>query len=373
MAEGITLKRIIDMDEAAELSSSDYALVDSATGGPKKFALGNELSQLKEDLSESVGNLKSALIDDVNGLNKGSVALNNWVNHGLTQGQDNINRNSWVADYSRVFSSGVVINVSDHPGITNLVVRINEFDSNKSFLVETDYVNPKNRAVTLNANTAYIRVQLNDWDNVYNDNELLQYFTIWAEYGVSKATARAEEANTKAEEAIADAEEASAKAEEAKQLAGDGVYDLISDNTELISRSRLRGDLTIVGDGNASRTDYIPVAGGEQVQFTFKVTEFTSRNGSLMFGTYANDKSAVEIQTFPFTTKDISGKLTLSSEARFVIVAIASWNTDASYGVASTVFGKLSAKVLSTVSKHLDVIDSRLDALESEPIAIVDK
>lgn len=51
MAEGITLKRIIDMDEATELSSSDYALVDSATGGPKKFALGEELSSLKEDLN----------------------------------------------------------------------------------------------------------------------------------------------------------------------------------------------------------------------------------------------------------------------------------------------------------------------------------
>ena len=51
MAEGITLKRIIDMDEATELSSSDYALVDSATGGPKKFALGEELSSLKEDIA----------------------------------------------------------------------------------------------------------------------------------------------------------------------------------------------------------------------------------------------------------------------------------------------------------------------------------
>ena len=51
MPEGITLKRIIDMDEAAELTSSDYALVDSATGGPKKFALGNELSSLKEDIA----------------------------------------------------------------------------------------------------------------------------------------------------------------------------------------------------------------------------------------------------------------------------------------------------------------------------------
>ena len=52
MPEGITLKRIIDMDEAAELTSSDYALVDSATGGPKKFALGNEHSSLKEDLGK---------------------------------------------------------------------------------------------------------------------------------------------------------------------------------------------------------------------------------------------------------------------------------------------------------------------------------
>ena len=52
MAEGITLKRIIDMDEAAELTSSDYALVDSATGGPKKFAIGQELGEIKDGLSD---------------------------------------------------------------------------------------------------------------------------------------------------------------------------------------------------------------------------------------------------------------------------------------------------------------------------------
>lgn len=51
MAEGITLKRIIDMDEAAELTSSDYALVDSATGGPKKFAIGQELGEIKDGLT----------------------------------------------------------------------------------------------------------------------------------------------------------------------------------------------------------------------------------------------------------------------------------------------------------------------------------
>lgn len=52
MSEGITLKRIIDMDEAAELTSSDYALVDSATGGPKKFAIGEALGEIKDGLSE---------------------------------------------------------------------------------------------------------------------------------------------------------------------------------------------------------------------------------------------------------------------------------------------------------------------------------
>ena len=55
MPEGITLKRIINMDEATELTSSDYALVDSATGGPKKFALGNEISSLKEDFTDLMG------------------------------------------------------------------------------------------------------------------------------------------------------------------------------------------------------------------------------------------------------------------------------------------------------------------------------
>lgn len=51
MAEGIILKRIIDMDEAAELTSSDYALVDSATGGPKKFAIGEALGEIKDGLT----------------------------------------------------------------------------------------------------------------------------------------------------------------------------------------------------------------------------------------------------------------------------------------------------------------------------------
>lgn len=85
MAEGITLKRIIDMDEAAELSSSDYALVDSATGGPKKFALGNELSSLKEDYNHLDTNLQSVLSDTNNintamGWNIGDMSSGSYSN-----------------------------------------------------------------------------------------------------------------------------------------------------------------------------------------------------------------------------------------------------------------------------------------------------
>ena len=64
MAEGITLKRIIDMDDAAELTSSDYALVDSATGGPKKFAIGQALEDLKDGLQaveDDVADVKNDL------------------------------------------------------------------------------------------------------------------------------------------------------------------------------------------------------------------------------------------------------------------------------------------------------------------------
>lgn len=49
MPEGITLKRIIDMDETEQLSSSDYVLVDSASGGNRKYKLGEDLNNLKED------------------------------------------------------------------------------------------------------------------------------------------------------------------------------------------------------------------------------------------------------------------------------------------------------------------------------------
>lgn len=51
MPDGIILKRIIDMDEAQQLSSSDYVLVDSQTGGNRKYKLGEDLNNLKDDLA----------------------------------------------------------------------------------------------------------------------------------------------------------------------------------------------------------------------------------------------------------------------------------------------------------------------------------
>ena len=52
MPEGITLKRIIDMDETEQLSSSDYVLVDSQSGGNRKYALGDKLAQVDDDLDK---------------------------------------------------------------------------------------------------------------------------------------------------------------------------------------------------------------------------------------------------------------------------------------------------------------------------------
>lgn len=85
MAEGITLKRIIDMDEATELTSSDYALVDSATGGPKKFALGDELSSLKDDLSQETGENLFNVAEAVDGYlatNGGITVYDGWKTTG---------------------------------------------------------------------------------------------------------------------------------------------------------------------------------------------------------------------------------------------------------------------------------------------------
>lgn len=52
MPDGITLKRIIDMDETEQLSASDYVLVDSQTGGNRKYKLGEDLNRLKDDFSD---------------------------------------------------------------------------------------------------------------------------------------------------------------------------------------------------------------------------------------------------------------------------------------------------------------------------------
>ena len=66
MPEGITLKRIIDMDETQQLSSSDYVLVDSSSGGNRKYNLGEDLNNLKDDLTtvkSDVTDLKDGLTE----------------------------------------------------------------------------------------------------------------------------------------------------------------------------------------------------------------------------------------------------------------------------------------------------------------------
>lgn len=75
MPDGITLKRIIDMDETQQLSASDYVLVDSQTGGNRKYALGEELTTLKEDLSS----MQTATASDVGKALKAKTVSNGKV------------------------------------------------------------------------------------------------------------------------------------------------------------------------------------------------------------------------------------------------------------------------------------------------------
>lgn len=63
MPEGITLKRIIDMDETQQLSASDYVLVDSVSGGPRKFPLSSiQGSGLTEDVKQALLQLAEKVV-----------------------------------------------------------------------------------------------------------------------------------------------------------------------------------------------------------------------------------------------------------------------------------------------------------------------
>ena len=119
MAEGITLKRIIDMDEAAELTSSDYALVDSATGGPKKFALGDELSSLKDDFSDL------ATVATSDGKFSSSVEYG-----AINGGQEATNTSrARTVDYLPIFGGNVILTLS-----SGYSAHIVGYDSNKEYV-----------------------------------------------------------------------------------------------------------------------------------------------------------------------------------------------------------------------------------------------
>ena len=51
MPDGIDLKRIINLDPETTVTEDDYTIVDSLTGGAKKFALGQALGEIKDGLT----------------------------------------------------------------------------------------------------------------------------------------------------------------------------------------------------------------------------------------------------------------------------------------------------------------------------------
>ena len=52
MPDGIDLKRIIDLDPETTVTDDDYTIVDSTNGGAKKFAIGQALGEIKDDINE---------------------------------------------------------------------------------------------------------------------------------------------------------------------------------------------------------------------------------------------------------------------------------------------------------------------------------
>lgn len=57
MPDGIDLKRIINLDPETTVTEDDYTIVDSLTGGAKKFALGQALGEIKDGLSSVENNI----------------------------------------------------------------------------------------------------------------------------------------------------------------------------------------------------------------------------------------------------------------------------------------------------------------------------
>ena len=57
MPDGIDLKRIIDLDPETTVTDDDYTIVDSTTGGAKKFAIGQALGEIKDGLSSVENNI----------------------------------------------------------------------------------------------------------------------------------------------------------------------------------------------------------------------------------------------------------------------------------------------------------------------------
>ena len=71
MPDGIDLKRIIDLDPETTVTDDDYTIVDSTTGGAKKFAIGQALGEIKDGLS---------LTDDLTSkYEHGYIALNGGI------------------------------------------------------------------------------------------------------------------------------------------------------------------------------------------------------------------------------------------------------------------------------------------------------
>lgn len=197
MPEGITLKRIIDMDETQQLSSSDYVLVDSSSGGNRKYNLGEDLNNLKDgfdDLKEEFNTIAD-IVPSPNLLDVNAVTNGYLRNTGaITVSGDWVTTDFIPVEYGKTYTFSITYNSVRQTG--TIYFRL-EYDENKT-IIANSYVETATSSITPSENAKYVRFSYHNTvtstDRCFAEGTDLSYY----EYGATISVKVKEESNSDA-------------------------------------------------------------------------------------------------------------------------------------------------------------------------------
>ena len=166
MPDGIDLKRIIDLDPETTVTDDDYTIVDSTTGGAKKFAIGQALGEIKDGLSETTRNLF-----DISQVQIGKA----W------NGNLNVQRAVCyvVCDPSTAYHFSLS-GYADSP-FTQYMLFEKASEASSSMIVNTTYTSDQSISITTSATAGVIGIQFNKNSNI--DSSDFDNLTIQIEKG----------------------------------------------------------------------------------------------------------------------------------------------------------------------------------------------